>query len=244
MGADYPQIELRLAGWIFEEPGIKSVYLREAEMRARGEPEKSIEVECDIHLLTAARLNGKPPDQISKAERSTAKSASFGVLYGMGAKTLAQNAKVKFGVNLTEAEAGRTIKQWLAAHPVIRRAREGFFRSNESRTLHECRTILGRRRLLEPGHQASPRYAINSPIQGASADITRLAMVKVCDRLPPRAVLILTVHDELLVECDRADAEAVKAILANAMVEAVADVFPDMPCPVEAMSGFNWAAVK
>jgi len=193
IGADYSQIELRVLAHLSQDPALIEAF------RA-GE---------DIHASTARRvfkLEGEAPPEL----RSRAKIVNFGVLYGMGARSLAQ----QMGLEL--AEAREFIDGYFAAYAGVRRFLD--------RTLEEARergwvqTLLGRRRYLpqlrsQGGLERSfaERAAINTPIQGSAADLVKLAMLKVHAALARagRGRLLLQVHDELLVECPAGAAAAV-----------------------------------
>jgi len=193
IGADYSQIELRVLAHLSQDPALIEAF------RA-GE---------DIHASTARRvfkLAGEAPPEL----RSRAKIVNFGVLYGMGARSLAQ----QMGLELAEARA--FIDDYFSVYAGVRRYLD--------RTLEEARergwvqTLLGRRRYLPQlrsggGMERSfaERAAINTPIQGSAADLVKLAMLRVHAALARsgRARLLLQVHDELLFECPAGAADAV-----------------------------------
>jgi len=198
VGADYSQIELRLLAHLSEDPALIEAF-------ASGE---------DVHASTARRIFGVPEGELDPALRARAKIVNFGVLYGMGARRLAD----QMGIGLAEAED--FIRHYFA---VYARVREFLDRTvEEARERGWVQTLKGRRRYLPD--LASPnggrrslaeRAAINTPIQGSAADLMKLAMIRVDDALKrrrPSARLLLQVHDELLLECPAADAEAVAAL--------------------------------
>ncbi|HVP15119.1 MAG TPA: DNA polymerase I [Terriglobales bacterium] len=198
VGADYSQIELRVMAHLSGDPAL-------AEAFASGE---------DVHASTARRIFGVPTGDLDPALRARAKIVNFGVMYGMGARSLAQ----QMSIPLDEAEA--FIRDYFRVYARVR--------DYLDRTLDEARrngwvqTLLGRRRYLPDlthpnGAQRSlaERAAINTPIQGSAADLMKLAMIRVhaaLKRQHPSARLLLQVHDELLLECPAADAEAVAAL--------------------------------
>jgi len=167
-----------------------------------------------VHASTARRIFGVPTGDLDPALRARAKIVNFGVMYGMGARSLAQ----QMSIPLDEAEA--FIRDYFRVYARVR--------DYLDRTLDEARrngwvqTLLGRRRYLPDlthpnGAQRSlaERAAINTPIQGSAADLMKLAMIRVhaaLKRQHPSARLLLQVHDELLLECPAADAEAVAAL--------------------------------
>ncbi len=192
IGADYSQIELRVMAHLSQDPGLMEAF-------ASGE---------DVHASTARRvfkLDGDVPPEL----RARAKIVNFGVMYGMGARSLAQ----QMGLELAEAKA--FIEGYFSAYAGVRRYLD--------RTLEEARekgfvqTLLGRRRWLPQlrggglERSMAERAAINTPIQGSAADLVKLAMLRVHSALSRagRARLLLQVHDELIVECPAADAASV-----------------------------------
>ncbi len=201
--ADYSQIELRVLASIAEDEAMIDAF----------------ESGMDIHTATASQVFNIPPDMVLPVMRSRAKAVNFGIVYGIGAFSLSKD------IGVTRAEADRYIKDYLAAYPsvakymenVIERAKQDGFVS----------TVFGRRRYLPELKSSNgmlrafgERVARNAPIQGTAADIIKVAMIRVRDRLSrdiPTARLILQVHDELIVECQQADADAVCKVLEEEM---------------------------
>jgi len=198
VGADYSQIELRVMAHLSGDAALIEAF-------AAGE---------DVHASTARRVFGVT-GALDPALRARAKIVNFGVMYGMGARSLS----AQMGIPLEEA-------QDFIAHyfRVYAGVREFLDRTvAEARRRGYVETLLGRRRWL-PGLAAThggeralaERAAINTPIQGSAADLVRLAMVRVHRALkafPPSARLLLQVHDELLLECAANDADAVSAVV-------------------------------
>lgn len=221
--ADYSQIELRvLAGISGDANMISSFVLGE-----------------DIHRTTASRVFGIPRDEVDPKMRSRAKVINFGIVYGMSAFTLADD------IGVTRREAQDYINSYLSTYPEIRSFLDdsvSFASQNGYVT-----TLFGRRRYipeLSAGKktivQMGERIAKNSPVQGTAADIIKLAMINVADRLArelPEARLILQVHDELIIEAPKAQAEQAKNILREEMENAA-----EIGCPVvaECGTGDNW----
>jgi DNA polymerase-1 len=193
IGADYSQIELRVMAHLSCDPALTEAF-------AAGE---------DIHASTARRvfkLTGEVPAEL----RSRAKVVNFGVMYGMGARSLAQ----QMGLELKEAK--EFIEGYFSAYAGVRRYLDRTV--EEARERGYVQTLLGRRRYLPQlrsggGMERSmaERAAINTPIQGSAADLVKLAMLRVHSALSSngRGRLLLQVHDELLVECPAADAAQV-----------------------------------
>ncbi len=185
--ADYSQIELRVLAHIADDQNMISAF-------------KS---GTDIHTLTAATAFGMPVDMVTPLMRSRAKAVNFGIVYGIGAFSLAKD------IGVTRKEADQYIKGYLAAYPgvdaymkhVIEQAKNDGYVS----------TLFGRRRYLPELSSSNrmlqsfgERVARNAPIQGTAADIIKIAMIRVSERLKSEnldAHLILQVHDELIVEC-------------------------------------------
>ena len=203
VGADYSQIELRIVAHLSGDPALIEAF------RA-GE---------DVHAATARRIFNLPPGPIDPALRARAKVVNFGIIYGMGARSLSQ----QMGLPLAEAEA--FIRQYFQVYARVRAYLDATL--DEARRRGWVATLLGRRRYL-PGlaslhggqRSNAERAAINTPIQGSAADLMKLAMIRVHDALKrhrPSARLLLQVHDELLLECPAAEASAVSELVRNEM---------------------------
>ena len=221
--ADYSQIELRVMAAMAGE---------EAMLRAftRGE---------DIHTATASQVFGLPPQLITPALRTRAKAVNFGIIYGIGAFSLAKDIGVPF------AEARAYIESYLDHYPKVRACRARLIEQAKERGY--AQTLYGRTRPLpELGssqrqlREFGERVAVNMPVQGTAADIIKIAMVRVDERLARegfRARLILQVHDELVAEAPLEEAQAVAALLKEEM-EAAAQL--TVPLVVEVSVGESW----
>ena len=197
----------------------------------------------DFHTVTAAHVFGVPTDQVTVSMRRAAKAVNFGIVYGISAFSLSQD----LGVSVAEAKA--YMEAYFARFPQVKAYMDGVIaRAKEDGYVE---TLFHRRRAL-PEIKASnfatrsfgERVALNMPIQGTAADIIKLAMVKVFQRLGAEGLearLIMQVHDELIVECPQAEAEAVQALLAQEM-EGVYQLA--VPLTAEAHSGRNWLEAK
>lgn len=225
--ADYSQIELRLLAHIADDEAMKQAFLT-------GE---------DIHTVTAAQVFGVPTDQVTKQMRSHAKAVNFGIVYGISAFSLAQD----IGVPVYEAK--EYIETYFERFPGIRRYMDEVVAQAKERGYVE--TLMHRRRAL-PELAASnfntrsfgERVARNMPIQGTAADVIKLAMVRVDERLHKenlKAKLILQVHDELIVECPEEEKERVASLLTEEMEGAV---HLSVPLTAEAHWGINWLEAK
>ncbi|MDE6881199.1 MAG: DNA polymerase I, partial [Oscillospiraceae bacterium] len=197
----------------------------------------------DIHTVTASHVFNVPVGQVTANMRRAAKAVNFGIVYGISAYSLSQD----LGVTVEDAKA--YMDAYFARFPGVKKYMEDVVA--KAREDGYVETLFHRRRAL-PEIKASKfatrsfgeRVALNMPIQGTAADIIKLAMVKVFDRLKQEgleAKLIMQVHDELIVECPQAEAERVKALLEEEMEGA----FPlAVPLTAEAHCGKNWLEAK
>jgi len=225
--ADYSQIELRVLAHMAQDKTMINAF----------------NSGVDIHRLTAAQTHGVPVEEVTPQMRSAAKAVNFGIVYGISAFSLAKD------IGVTREQAQSYINGYMSTYSgvaqymtdVVARARADGYAS----------TMMGRRRYL-PELAASnfnvrsfgERVARNMPVQGTAADIIKLAMVRVDDRLrreAPEARLIMQVHDELIVECPAASADHVSKLLEEEMTGAAS---LDVALEVDAHSGVNWLEAK
>lgn len=220
---DYNQIELRLTAVMSNDTNMINNFLS-------GE---------DIHTATAMKIFNCNKSEVTSQMRGVAKSINFGLIYGMGANKLSRE------INITRSDAERYIKNYFDMYPNIKTFMD--------KTIEDCQkdgyvtTILNRIRYIpeitsdNKKIQANgKRIAMNTPIQGSSADIIKLAMVNVYNRLKQEnlnAKLILQVHDELLIESDKSCAETVAKIVKDEM-ENVIEL--SVPLTVEVNIGGSW----
>ena len=221
--ADYSQIELRILAHITGDEHMQQAF-------QRGE---------DIHRSTAAKIYNLPVDQVTPRLRSSAKAINFGIMYGKGAYSLSKD----IGVTIKEADA--FLKNYLAAFPKV----SGYMDKTiaDAKACGYVSTLFGRRRSLPELASSNrnirasgERMARNTPIQGTAADVIKLAMVRVWRRLRDEKMesrLILTVHDELIVEAPEAEAEKAAAILREEMEGCVHYA---VPLSTEVHEGKNW----
>ena len=219
--ADYSQIELRIAAKIAGEQRMLQAY-------QAGE---------DLHKLTASVLLGKPLDQVSKADRQIAKSANFGLLYGMGAPGYQTYAWTNYGVKLAPEQAQHYRALFLMQlYPGLQAWH------NRVRQEHapEVRTLSGRRRVLSPAEPDTKR--LNTPVQGTGADGLKRALALLWERRDecPGAVPILACHDEIVVECDADRAEEARDWVWCAMMDGMKDLVAPVPVEVEPCVGPRW----
>lgn len=225
--ADYSQIELRVLASLADDKNMINAFLSGA----------------DIHSITASQVMGIPLENVTSAERRKAKAVNFGIVYGIGAFSLSND----IGVSIVEAD--RYIKGYLANYSGV-----SAFMENAKKTAAEkgyAETYFGRRRYLPELAEKNAirrsfgeRVAMNMPIQGTAADIIKIAMIKVYDRLKaeyPKARLIMQVHDELIIETPENDADAVAKLLKDTMEHACN---LSVPLTVEVACGKTWYDTK
>jgi DNA polymerase-1 len=229
VSADYSQIELRLLAHVADIPQLKQAF-------ADG---------VDIHARTASEMFGVPIEGMPKEIRNNAKAINFGIIYGISAFGLARN------LGIEREEAAAYIKKYFERFPGIRDYMETtktFARANGY-----VKTIFGRRIWVKGVQSKNPqerafgeRQAINAPLQGAAADIIRRAMVRLPDALARaglKSKMLLQVHDELVFEAPKAEAEAL-CRLAREVMEAAPEPAATLSVPltVEAKAGATWGA--
>lgn len=225
--ADYSQIELRVLAHIAHDKNMIEAFKNND----------------DIHAITASQVFGMPLEMVTPIMRSRAKAVNFGIVYGIGAFSLAKD------IGVSNKEASTYIKNYLAHYSgvdeymknVVERAKQDGY----------VETMFGRRRYLPELTSGKhmlrafgERVARNMPIQGTAADIIKIAMVKVNDRIKKeglKARLILQVHDELIVEAPQDESEIVAKLLQEEMENAVS---LDVPLTADAEIGKTWYDAK
>ena len=222
--ADYSQIELRLLAHISGDEHMRAAF-------QAGE---------DIHAVTASQVFNTPLNEVTPLQRSRAKAVNFGIVYGISSWSLAQD----IGVFPNEAKA--YMDAYLAKYDGVREYMKRIV--EQAKADGYVKTLYNRRRELPELRSSNfnmrsfgERVALNMPIQGTAADIIKIAMVNVFDRLRSeglRSRLILQVHDELICECPEDEAERVKDILREEMSGAVR---LSIPLTVDAKTGHSWA---
>ncbi len=224
LSADYSQIELRILAALTQDPGL-------LEALTSGE---------DIHRATAARVFGLPLDAVTKEQRNQAKMVNYGISYGISAFGLAQ----RLGIGRAEAKA--LIDGYFAQYPGIKKYMTDTVTHARERGYVE--TITGRRRYLPDLRSANAtvraaaeRNAINMPIQGSSADLIKIAMVRIARTAGDenwRTKLLLQVHDELVFDLYLPEKERVIEVVRDRMKHALPDL--RVPIVVETGIGANW----
>ncbi len=225
--ADYSQIELRVLAHIANDKNMIQAFTDGV----------------DVHTVTASQVFGLPIDMVTPSMRTRAKAVNFGIVYGIGAFSLAKD------INVSRREASDYIKAYLAHYSGV----DSYMNTvvAEAKDKGYVETMYGRRRYLpeltSSNHNLrafGERVARNMPIQGTAADIIKVAMVRVYERLKKenmRSRLILQVHDELIVEAPEDEAEAAAAILKEEMESAVR---LRVPLVADANVGDTWYEAK
>ena len=223
VSADYSQIELRIMAHLSQDEHLTQAF-REG---------------VDVHAATAAKIFGIPVSEVTREQRGMAKTANFGIMYGISTFGLAQR------LHLPRTAAKELIDGYFASFPSIRSFIDGSVAFAREHGYVE--TLFGRRRYL-PDIQArnatvralAERNAVNAPIQGTSADIIKLAMIGVAARMKEqglRSKMVLQIHDELLFDAVPEEVPALTALVKDVM-EHVMEL--SVPLTVECSSGINW----
>ena len=225
--ADYSQIELRVLAHLSQDPELLEAF-------RRGE---------DIHASTASLMNDVPINKVTSDQRRIAKVLNFGVIYGLSAHGISQQTE------FSREDGARFIETYFNKYPAI----AGYLDEVKARTRETqfVETLCGRRRYMPDINSSSfnvrnaaERMAINMPIQGTAADIMKLAMIRVHDRLSRenlRAKMLLQVHDELVFEVPRAEMDDLQALVFDEMPAAM-DL--DVTLKVEAKWGTSWGDME
>jgi DNA polymerase-1 len=225
ISADYSQIELRIVAAISGDPNMCAAF-KEGK---------------DIHTATAAKVYGVAENEVTKEMRYKAKSVNFGIIYGQGAFGLADN------LGIARAEAKEIIDNYKREFSGIQKYMDGMI--NFAKEHGYVQTLLGRKRWLRDINSSNftvrgfaERNAINSPIQGTAADMIKLAMIKVHAEMKKHQFesrMILQVHDELVFDAVKSEAEDLKALILECMRSALP--LPNgVPVEAEAGMGENW----
>lgn len=221
--ADYSQIELRILAHLSGDKNMQESFISGK----------------DIHTSTAAQVFGMPEDMVTPEMRRAAKAVNFGIVYGISAFSLAKD------IDVSVAKADRYIKSYLSNFPKVKEFMDKAVADAESKGYSE--TIFGRRRYIpelaaknKNIQSFGKRAAMNAPVQGAAADIIKIAMVKVFRRLRDEkldAHLILQIHDELIIEASEKDAARAAQVLGDEMRNAVK---LDIPLTADVEMGKSW----
>ena len=223
LSADYSQIELRLMAHMSCDPHFLEAFRNGA----------------DIHTATAAKIFGVAPEQVSKEERSRAKVANFGIIYGISAFGLSQR------MGLSRKDSKEFIETYFATYPGIKEYMEKTIAQGREQGYVE--TIFGRKRYLPDINSRNAnlrsfneRNAINAPLQGSAADIIKIAMINLHRRMQEmrlKSKLILQVHDELVLDVVPEELELLSGLVKETM-ESVVEL--KVPLIAECGYGKNW----
>ncbi|MDP2068664.1 MAG: DNA polymerase I [Lutibacter sp.] len=223
LAADYSQIELRIIAALSEDEGMIESF-------------RNLE---DIHAATAAKIFGVPLNEVTRTQRGEAKAVNFGIIYGQGAFTLAEQ------LNKSRSEAKELIDNYYKTFPKLKEyiANQVAFAREEG----YVETILGRRRYLKNINSQNAivrsgdeRNAVNAPIQGSAADIIKIAMINIHKMLKEgnyKSKMLLQVHDELVFEVHKEELSALKSKIKQEMEHAYTLA---VPLIVELGEGENW----
>ena len=223
MAADYSQIELRIIASLSEDPSMVAAFNNNE----------------DIHAATAAKVFGVPLEEVSREQRSQAKTVNFGIIYGVSAFGLSNQT------TLSRSEAKALIETYYENYPNLKS-----YISEQvdfAREQGYVATVLGRRRYLKDINSrnaivrgAAERNAVNAPIQGSAADIIKIAMLRIYDKMREqqfKAQMLLQVHDELVFECPKSELDALTKLVKTEMENAYK---LHVPLTVDVGVGHNW----
>lgn len=223
LSADYSQVELRLMAHMSKDQNMIDAFNNEA----------------DFHTATAAKIYKIPVDQVSKEMRSRAKTANFGIIYGISAWGLAER------LDISRTEGKELITGYFESYPKVKQFMDESI--EKARQNEFVETLMGRRRYLKDINSSNAivrgvaeRNAINAPIQGSAADVIKLAMVNIAQRIKKEGLkskMIIQVHDELNFDCLISELDQMKALLKEEMENAVQ---LSVPLTVEMGVGENW----
>lgn len=225
--ADFSQVELRVAAELSGEERMLEAY------RAGR----------DLHTETAALIAKVPFEEVTKAQRQSAKVANFGLLYGAGPATLQKQAVAQYGMDMELDEAREIVEGFRAAYPRL----YAWQQEEGTKTTKAVQTAIGRRRMLV-GFNDKYTTRINTQVQGTAGDIAKIAIDKLWAqivRAPLEEVkLIAMVHDEIVLEIKEEVAEHWATVLKQAMEDAGAEVCKKVPIVAEVAWGKTWADAK
>ncbi len=224
LAADYSQVELRILAHISQDASLIETFRRGA----------------DIHRATASKIFNVPEDQLAPEQRRAAKTINFGVLYGMSAFRLSNE------LNISTAQAKDFIEAYFSRYPKIQEYLDRTL--EEARKTGKVTTLFGRVRYIPEIHNRSftvrgnaERMATNAPIQGTAADILKLAMIALDANLGNEGAMLLTVHDEIVIEVPKNRAEKAAAIVKETME----NIYPlAVPLAVDTQWGKSWYEAK
>lgn len=227
LDADYSQIELRILACMSGDTNMQKAFLEN----------------MDIHTATASQVFNMPPEMVTSQMRRSAKAVNFGIVYGIGAFSLSKD------IDVSVSEADKYIKNYFATYPMVKKFMDSTIEKAEQDGY--VTTLFGRRRYI-PELSATnkniqafgKRAAMNAPIQGTAADVIKIAMVRVYNRLKKEqldAHLILQVHDELIIEVAEKDVQKSTLVLGEEMKNATKMA---VPLTADVEKGKSWYQAK
>jgi DNA polymerase I-like protein with 3'-5' exonuclease and polymerase domains len=237
VACDWSQIEMRAGAWLYEEPVLTAIF---------GDATR------DVHSETAARIAGIPVSDVTGEQRDAAKPVNYGALFGQGPEGLRQTAFVGYGVEMSLLQAQHAVEQFRQLYDVLDRG----LRNNYYRCKARGYILIPEGRIIkaewEVATQGRLRYTLcaNAPIQGVCANAILRALTWTHARLLAAHIrgpgIIVTLHDELVLEVDEEDAEKARQILEQTMFDAFCATFPGAPCEgvAQAKIGRSWAETK
>ena len=213
--ADYSQIELRVMASLSKDKRL-------IESFVKGD---------DLHKKAAAMILGKPMEEVCDEERKIAKTANFGLIYGMSAASLSRKVKAKYGLNMSLEEAGMFRDQYFKAYSGVLAFQDKMLKSDE------IVTAGGRRwKNLEAG--SIKKY--NYPIQGTAAEGLKEALAILLSRINEDWLLVNVIHDEIVLEVPDAEAAKAEKILKESMIEGMHRLIKDVPVIVDVRTSEHW----
>jgi len=241
VGADYSQIELRILAQISKDKALMAAF-------------KS---GFDVHSATASSMFGIPLDAVTKEQRFAAKTLNFGMMYGMGVNKLMDSLNTeaqKTGAATLNIRQVQSIhykyrQAYRAATDWLEKAGERAVRDGVSETLYGRKRYYNRptssvdRNMFEKQIKGIQRQGANSPIQGTSADITKLAMVNLNNEIRDygfKGDIILQVHDEIVVLAHKKQAQSIKELVVESMTRSAQQILTDVPVVVDAYISDVW----
>ena len=227
LSADYSQVELRVMASLSNCSGLIDAFLHDA----------------DIHTRVASEIHGIPEEAVTKQMRRTAKAVIFGIIYGISGFGLGEN------LHISRWEAEDFINKFHELYPEVKNYTD--MQIKEAYDTGAVKTLFGRTRVIEEIkntnymiRQMGERMAMNTPIQGTSADIMKIAMINVYNRFNRENIkskILLQVHDEIIVDCINEELEKIKEIIKEEMENACK---LQVPLKVEIDTGINWYEAK
>ena len=227
LSADYSQIELRILAHISKSKGLIEAFKNN----------------LDIHTKVASDIYGIPKEAVTKTMRRTAKAVIFGIVYGISGFGLGEN------LNISKKDADLFIAKYFELYPEVKKYTEDIVKF--AKEYGYVKTLFGRKRVIDeiknPNYiirSTGERMAMNTPIQGTSADIMKMAMINVYNRFIKEGItskILLQVHDEIIVDVKIAELDKIKSIIKEEM-ENVYKL--DVPLKVEIDTGINWYEAK